>query len=145
MKVLIQTCAIVLTVVATSSGIAESRVRTIAVPMGDEPATAKCDSDGVIHLLINSPSGPRYSKSMDNGDTFSTTVPITDEKTKKSDLKFTVWDMSIGQDHRVHVVMGCNAWELKRPKEEWACYYTRLDPDAPSFSPVQNINRQSSE
>jgi hypothetical protein len=120
-------------------------VRTVPVPTKSEPVAARIDSRGAIHLLFNSKAGPQYATSVDNGESFSKPIPVVNEKALSSGLEFTAWDMAIGREGRVHVALGSNAWKLKRPKEDWGLYYARLDPGAKTFSPLQNINHQSSE
>jgi hypothetical protein len=99
----------------------------------------------VIHLVFSSPAGPQYVKSTDSGRTFSEPLAVVDKDSQQPGLEFTVWDMAVGPEGRVHVALGTNAWKLKLPKEEWAFFYARLDSGAKSFAPVQNLNRQPSE
>ncbi len=123
----------------------DSRVTTVAVPSGGQPVAAKCDADGAIHLVFSSSAGPQYVKSTDGGRTFSEPLAVVDRQSQKLGLEYTVWDMAVGPDGRVHVALGTNAWKLKLPKEQWGFYYTRLEPGAKLLSPVQNINKHPSE
>ena len=84
-------------------------------------------------------------RSTDGGKTFSEPLAVVDRQSQRPGLEFTVWDLAVGPEGRVHVALGTNAWKLKLPKEEWAFFYARLDPGAKSFAPVQNLNRQPSE
>ena len=93
---------------------------TVPVPNGGQPAAAKTDAQGTIHLVYNSADGPQYVRSTDNGKTFSKAIAIVDRGSRKRGLEFSVWDMAVGPEGRVHVAMGTNAWKLKLPKEEWA-------------------------
>ncbi|MEX2317264.1 MAG: hypothetical protein WD669_08940 [Pirellulales bacterium] len=124
---------------------AANYVRTIATPDGGQPMAAKADSQGTIHLLYHSADGPRYSRSIDNGKSFSVAIQVVDRPSRKPGLEFTVWDMAVAGNGRVHVALGTNAWSLKLPQEEWGFYYTQLGPSAQAFSPVQNINHKPSE
>ena len=93
-------------------------VTTVPVPDHGQPACAKMDRDGVIHLLYNTADGPRYVKSTDNGKTFSNPITVVDKASRKPQLEFLAWDMAIGKGGRVHVAMSTNAWKLKLPEEE---------------------------
>jgi hypothetical protein len=126
-------------------GDAVKEVTTVPVPEGGRPMVARADAEGTIHLLYNSADGPKYVKSSDNGKTFGTPIPVVDEASRKPGLVFEGWDMAVGKGNRVHVAMGTNAWKLKLPQEEWAFYYTSLDPGAKAFAPVRNINKTPSE
>jgi hypothetical protein len=124
---------------------AVDRVRIVPVPEHGEPAVARSDARGDVHLIFNSRTGPRYAKWDEIDKRFSPPLPVVNGILPVSGLEFAAWDMAVGPEGRVHVALGSNAWKLKRPKEEWAFYYARLDPGAKTFSPLQNINRQSSE
>jgi hypothetical protein len=120
-------------------------VRILEAPGGGQPAAARSDAEGTVHLLLHSAAGPQYVRSTDNGKTYSQPIAVVDQRLQKPGLEFTVWDMAVGQGGRVHVALGTNGWKLKLPQEEWAFHYTRLDPGAPAFSPVQNLNHKPSE
>lgn len=120
-------------------------VTAVSIPGGSHPCSAKVDGSGTIHVVTNSPGGPRYLKSDDEGHTFTTPIPIVDVTSLEPGLEFTVWDMAVSSQGDVHVALGTNAWKLKRPQEEWGCFYTKLPSGAKSFSPVRNINRKPSE
>lgn len=121
------------------------KVRTLALPNGGQPVSAKVDSKGTIHVLYDSPAGPGYMASTDNGKTFGKPIAVVDHESRKPGLEFHAWDMAVGKGDRVHVALGTNAWKLKLPKEEWGCFYASLDPGAKSFSPLRNINGKPSE
>ncbi len=123
----------------------ESRVTTQPVPDDGRPVAAESDPQGSIHLLFDADDGPRYAQSVDDGATFSPSIPVVDRDSRKPGLEFHAWDMAVGPEGHVHVALGTNAWKLKLPQEEWAYYYARLDPEAAAFAPVQNINRKLSE
>lgn len=123
---------------------ASDHVKTIQVPNGGEPAAAQIDAKGVIHLVFNSPEGPRYSNSLDNGKLLGHPIRVIQSASQTPGLEFSAWDMAIGAG-KVHVVMGNNAWKLKLPKREWAMFYACLDPGAKEFTPLQNINEHPSE
>jgi hypothetical protein len=137
--------ALVLTFLVAGNVSASNKVTTVAVPNGGQPVAAKTDAQGTIHLLFDSADGPQYVKSTDHGKTFSKPIAVVDRQSRQPKLKFSVSDLAVSPQGHVHVAMGSNAWELKRPQTEWGFFYARLDPDAPDFTPTRNINRKPSE
>jgi hypothetical protein len=141
--------ACVLSLAGLSGALADTSpahpVTTVPVPDHGQPACARIDAEGTIHLLYNTADGPRYVKTTDNGKTFSQPIPVVDKASRKPDLEFLAWDMAVGKGGRVHVALGTNAWKLKLPKEEWGFHYATLDPKAKEFAPVRNINSKPSE
>ena len=120
------------------------RVRTVSIPGGGAAVAARVDAQGTMHLLFDSAEGPQYAKSTDGGRSFTAPIPVVNQPSRTPGLEFHAWDMAVGQK-RVHVALGTNAWKLKLPKDQWALFYARLDPDAKAFSPVRNLNRHPSE
>ena len=132
-------------VVASHATDVADRVSTARIPGGLMAMKAQAGADGTIHLLCDSDSGPQYLKSRDGGRTFSAPAAIVDAEARKPGLKFSVWDLAVARDGRVHVAMGTNAWKLKLPKEEWGFYYAALAPGAAAFSLVRNLNHKPCE
>ena len=130
---------------AAHAGDMANRVSALRVPGAAKAVKAQLGTDGVIHLLCDTASGPQYLKSTDGGVTFSVLLSIVDAAAQKPGLKFSGWDLAVAKDGRVHVAMGNNAWQLKLPQDEWSLYYTTLAPGAKAFAPVRNLNRTSSE
>lgn len=124
---------------------AATRVATVSVPAVGRPVVARTDSSGTIHLLGDSPDGPKYARSTDGGATFSAAIPVVTGDVRPSGLEYSAWDLAVGKGGRVHVAMATNAWKLKLPQEEWGFFHASLDPGASTFSPVRNINRKPSE
>jgi hypothetical protein len=124
---------------------ADGKVTTVSVPALGRPVVARTDAEGTVHLLCDSPDGPKYAKSNDGGVTFSAAIPVVNGGSHAAGLEYSAWDMAVGQGGRVHVAMGTNAWKLKLPQEEWGFFYANLDPGSAAFSPVRNINRKPSE
>lgn len=137
--------AICIALVSDVARCAVPKVITYVVPSGGDAIAAKCDSHGVIHLVVNSSEGPRYVKSQDEGKSFSEPIAIVGPEAQTPGLTYDVWDMAVGREERIHVAMGTNAWKLKLPKEEWGLFYARLEPGAKAFTRVRNINHQPSE
>lgn len=135
-------------VCANSAAIAADRapkVTTIAVPHGGRPIVAKCDAEGTIHMVYDSADGPQYVRSIDNGKTLGSAIPLVDAASRKPGLEFNTWDMAVGPGGVVHVALGTNAWKLKLPTDQWGYYYARLEKQAKSFEPLRNINHKPSE
>ena len=127
------------------SATAQEKVTTIPCPQHGQPAAARTDADGTIHLVYRTGDGPCYAKSTDDGKTFSAAMPIVDRNARKPGIEFDVWDLAIGKAGQVHVALGTNAWKLKLPQEEWGFHYATLAAGAKEFLPVRNINRKPSE
>jgi len=130
---------------AASAAAEKSPIVPRSVPGHRQPVVARCGADGAIHLVCDSPDGPVYLKSTDNGQTFGEPISVVDRASRKPGLEFTAWDMAVSQAGHVHLALGTNAWKLKLPKEQWGFYYARLEPGADSFSPARSINRKPSE
>lgn len=131
--------------VAAPAGDVADRASVIRVPGASNIFKAQSDAAGAIHLVFDAEGGPFYVRSQDDGRTFSAPMAIVDAASRKPGLEFFAWDLAVGQDGRVHVAMGNNAWKLKLPQEEWSLYYASLAPNAKAFSPVRNLNRKPSE
>lgn len=141
----VQIGVILFTVMAGHAGEATDRVRTIRVPNAGQIVKAQISADGTVHLLADAAAGPQYLKSTDGGRTFSTPIALVDRAAQKPGLKYSVWDLSVGGDGRVHAAIGTNAWQLKLPKEEWGFFYASLAPGAKAFPPLRNLNHIPSE
>jgi hypothetical protein len=122
-----------------------NRVSTFRVPTAKQVIKAEAGADGTIHVLFDAADAPYYTKSSDDGATFSPPIAIIDTASQKPGLKFSAADLAVGKDGKVHVAMSNNAWKLKLPEEEWSLYYTSLAPGAKTFAPLRNLNRKPSE
>ena len=138
-------CLLLSGTIASQAADTADRVRAIRIPNAGQVVKAQAGADGAIHLLGEGHGGPQYLKSTDGGVTFSTPIPVVDRAAQKPGLKFSVWDLAVGKDGRVHVAIGTNAWQLKLPKDEWGFYYTSISPGATAFWPVRNLNHTPSE
>jgi hypothetical protein len=137
--------AMALLVCSTARAAPERPDVLVSAVQGGQPISAKCDSEGTIHLVCDSPDGPRYLRSVDGGRMFVAPLEIVDRGSRRPGLEFNVWDLAVGRGGIVHVALGTNAWKLKLPKEEWGFFYARLKPGETSFSRLQNINHKPSE
>lgn len=142
---LVMLCAVSFSLRVAGADEGDNRVRVEPAPAGGNPAAAKIDPEGTIHLLYNSPAGPQYVKSTDSGKTFGAAIPVVDQASRKPGLEFNCWDMAVGKGGRIYVAMGTNAWKLKLPQNEWGYFYACLEPGAKAFSPVRNLNGKPSE
>ena len=138
-------CMAVTLIFAATATCGDGRVVTVKVPQSGQPAAAKADAAGTIHLLFHSEAGPQYVGSHDDGRTFSKPLGLIDPKSQRPGLEFTIWDMAVDRSGRVHVALGTNAWQLKLPQEQWGFFYTQLEQGAPAFTAIRNINRKPSE
>src|SRR6266852_1390218 len=144
-------CALVMVMTMSLFSLAVSandkinKVSTVPVPDHGQPVAAKADTEGTIHLLYSTASGPHYAKSTDNGITFGAAIPVVDKQSQRPGLEFDGADMVVGKGGRIHVAMSTNAWKLKLPEIEWAFFYATLEPGATAFTPVRNLNRKPSE
>lgn len=136
---------IVLTVITAQAEENTNEVTIVPVPEGGQPVVAKLDRAGTIHLLFDTVNGPCYTASADHGKSFSEIIPVVDGGSKIAGLEYHGADMAVGKDGMIHVAMSSNAWKLKLPESEWAFFYTNLEPGAQTFSPLRNLNNQSSE
>ena len=141
----VSVCLLLTSLLVSRADETTSRVTAIRVPGASKMLKAQSGADGVIHLLFDAANGPQYVKSPDGGLTFSAPLAVVDGAAQKPGLKFSGADIAVGNDGRVHVAMANNAWKLKLPKDEWSLHYATLPAGARAFSPVRNLNRQSSE
>ena len=126
-------------------GLEGPRVQLVRVPDAKNIVKAQKGPDGAIHILYGGGEAPFYTRSTNNGASFSEAIPVIESKSIKPGLEFHAWDLAIGSDGRVHVAMGNNAWKLKLPQEEWGLYYATLGPGEKRFSSSRNLNRKPSE
>jgi len=122
-----------------------SRVQIVTAPGISRVAKAQADAAGTIHLLFDSERGPRYANSHDGGVTFGAPIEIVDAAARRPGLSFTIEDLAVAPDGRVHVALSSNAWKLKLPEDEWCLHYATLAPGGKTFSPLHNLNHRSSE
>lgn len=122
-----------------------AKVRLLSLPKGSEAVAARTDAKGTIHIVYHSTAGPQYARSTDDGRTLGEPLAVVQNPPAHPGLVFTAWDVAVSPAGEVHVALGTNGWKLKRPKEEWAFHYARLESDAKTFTPIVNLNRQPSE
>src|SRR5262245_22350086 len=121
---------------SSQTAIAQDKVTTIPVPDRGQPAGARIDADGNIHLVFNSGQGPHDARSTDGGKTFEAAIASVDRASRKPNLEFQIEGMEIGKGGKVHVAMSTNSWKIKLPLEQWGFMYATLDLGAKEFAPV---------
>ena len=136
---------LLLSILAAHAADNADRVSTVRLPGGLKPIKAQAGADGAIHVLAESNAGPQHVMSRDGGVTFTAPLAVVDAAARRPQLEFSVWDLAVGRDGRVHVALGTNAWKLKLPKDESGFFYASLAPGAKAFTPVRNINHIPSE
>ena len=57
--------------IAAEAAWADGSVRVVPTPGGGQAVAARCDEQGVIHLVCSTQAGPQYVKSTDSGKSFS--------------------------------------------------------------------------
>jgi hypothetical protein len=142
---LITLAALLAALIATHAAEVSERVQVVRVPGVSRAMKAERGANGTIHLLFDADDGPRYVKSEDDGATFSVPITVVNQTARQPGLEFITWDLAVGQEGRVHVALGSNAWKLKLPKEESGLFYATLAPGAKAFAPLRNLNHKPSE
>ena len=116
-------------------------------PNRGEPAEARIDVNGTIHLLFDSNSDgiPYYMKSSDGGATFSAPIPVVEREARKPGLVFSSSAMAVGKGGAIYVAMMTNNWKMKLAGVPDGMVFTTLAPGARAFTPVRSLNGQPSE
>jgi hypothetical protein len=120
-------------------------VRQVAIPSAGEVIKAELGTDETVHVVYNTPDGPRYVFSTNQGAIFSNPLEVVDAKSKLPGLVFDAWDLAVSPNGTVHIAMGNNAWKLKLPQEQWSFHYASRLPGAQKFEAVRNLNMKPSE
>lgn len=120
-------------------------VALVRVPNGGLAVAAKITEDGTIHLLYNSGDIPYYAKSSDEGESFSSPIPVVAEASRKPGLVFSGMSMAVGKGNSIYVAMITNNWQTKLPGVPEGLIYVTLAPGAKAFTPVRSLNRRPSE
>src|SRR5438093_5351862 len=69
-----------------------NRVSAFRIPSAKQVIKAQAGADGTIHVLFDRPDGPYYTKSNDDGATFSPPSAVVDTTSQKPGLKFSAAD-----------------------------------------------------
>lgn len=96
-------------------------------------------------MACDSPRGPLYVSSRNQGQTWDSPMRLAKADAPRAGLEFTVWDLVVEPQGRVHVALGTNAWKLKLPKEEWGFFHARVDLTQGTEVVLRNINHRPSE
>lgn len=132
--------------VATSSfGSAGERVQVLKTPAGGEVPDAEVDESGTIHVVYVKGENAFYAKTAD-GMTFTEPLRINSElNTVHPANMFRGPDVALGKNGRVHVIWYVNAYQRKRPHNEWGVFYSYLDPGSDQFQQAKNLNHKPSD
>jgi hypothetical protein len=131
---------------ACAQAVAAPEVRVVEIPGGGGVPDAETGADGTIHLVWVKADDVWYAKSTDDGRTFSEPLRVNSEPgTAHPPNMFRGPDVAVGRDGRVHVIWYNNAFQRKRPKNEWGVNYARLEAKASAFTPTRNLNHLPSD
>src|SRR5262245_65557013 len=108
-----RSAAVVLSMVLASAVSADADdqaglVTTVPVPGGGRPVVARTDRAGTIHLLFDSPAGPKYTRSTDDGATFSPAITVVNGDSRPAGLEKSAWYRAVGNAGGVQVAMTTN-------------------------------------
>lgn len=121
------------------------RVKILNTPGGGEVPDAEIDDSGAIHVVYVKGENAFYAKSVD-GESFAEPLRINSElNTVHPANMFRGPDVAVGKDGRVHVIWYVNAYQRKRPQDDWGVFYSYLEPGKDKFQPAKNLNRKPSD
>lgn len=147
-----QQCVVWAVAIAASAAVAAGQLAAAAervtarpVPEEGQPAVARVDAAGGVHLVYQTARGPRYARSDDGGRTFGPPLEVVNSTGDPPGLEHSCWDLAIGACGSVHLALSTNAWKLKLPEREWALFYARLPAGGGAFEPLVNVNGRPSE
>lgn len=125
-------------------------VRLIDLPDGGSVADAEIDGEGVIHLVyVSLAEGVEqdvlYTQSHDDGATFTDPIRVNANAGEGYAAGFRGPDVALGADGRVHVIWYTNAYQAKRPTEDWGVRHAYKDADADAFVGERNISGRPSD
>ena len=118
----VQLCLFLSAATASHADEATGRVSTARVPGGLKSIKAQAGVDGAIHVLADVDGSPQYVVSRDGGRTFGAPLAVADPASRRPGLKFTIMDLAVGRDSRVHAAFMTNGWQLKTTKTDWGFY-----------------------
>ena len=131
---------------SASVGFASDPVRVVATPGQGEVPDAELDADGTIHVAYVKGENAFYSKSDNDGKSFSSPLRINaDENTVHPPNMFRGPDLALGKNRRIHVILYSNGYQRKLPQNEWGVFYSHLDPGQSSFTRPINLNHKPSD
>ena len=129
-----------------AQAVAAPEVRVVEIPGGGGVPDAETGADGTIHLVWVKADNVWYAKSAADGGTFSEPLRVNSEPgTVHPPNMFRGPDVAVGRDGMVHVIWYNNAFQRKRPKDEWGVNYARLGAKDSAFTPTRNLNHLPSD
>jgi hypothetical protein len=139
-------CAFACLALVCAQAVAAPEVRVVEIPGGGGVPDAETGADGTIHLVWVKADDVWYAKSTDDGRTFSEPLRVNSESgTAHPPNMFRGPDVAVGRNGMVHVIWYNNAFQRKRPKDEWGVSYARLEAKASAFTPTRNLNHLPSD
>ena len=130
-------CAFGLLLLSARQTAASASVRLVDLPDGGIVADAEVNAGGAVHLVyVSMPDGVEqdlfYAVSNDAGETFGEPIRVNSNAGQVYAGGFRGPDIALGANGRVHVVWYTNAYQAKRPPEEWGVHYAYMDAATPS-------------
>jgi len=143
-------CAFGLLLLSARQTAASASVRLVDLPDGGIVADAEVNAGGAVHLVyVSMPDGVEqdlfYAVSNDAGETFGEPIRVNSNAGQVYAGGFRGPDIALGANGRVHVVWYTNAYQAKRPPEEWGVHYAYMDADGDAFVGERNINGRPSD
>ncbi len=118
-------------------------VERVATPNGGLVPDAEVDAVGNIHLACVTGDNVFYTKSTDDGKTFSTPLRVNSEAGSAHPAgMFRGPDLAVAGNGQVHVIWYNNAYQRKLPKDQWGVMYSHLNAGRTAFLPARNLSRK---
>jgi len=131
--------------ISEESGSGDNQVRVVLLSPHAIVPDAEIDSSGVIHVAYFADNDVYYTKSSNDGESFSDPLRINAEVGFASGGRFRGPDIAVGKQNRIHVVWYNDGYKQKRPEGERGVMYSRLDADGKRFEKARNLNRKPSD
>lgn len=130
---------------ATASNSSHNQVRVVSLPHQGIAPDSEVDNAGVTHVAYVFNGNVYYTKSEDEGESFSEPVRVNTKLGFAAGGGFRGPDIAVGKDGQIHVVWYNNAYQQSRPKEEWGVMYSRLNAETRRFEKSRNLNQKPSD
>lgn len=124
---------------------ANREVKVVSLSEGAVAPDAEVDSEGNIHVTYFEDNNVYYTRSGDNGTTFSERIRANSEEGFAYAGAYRGPDLAIGSDNSIHIVWYNAGYQQKRPRSEWGVMYSRLLPGMGRFEPSRNLNGRPSD
>lgn len=139
-------CVLLHLAIMTGTAFAAGGVRVVRTPGDGAVPDAEIGLDGTVHVAYVAGDDVYYTRSTNEGSTFLPSLRVNSQPgTAHPPGMFRGPDLALGESDTVHVIWYANAYQRKRPKEEWGVYYSRLPRTADAFAPAANLNHRPSD